>query len=882
MTTADRLAAALSDRYTIVRELGAGGMATVYLADDVRHRRKVAIKVLRPELAASLGPERFLREIEVAAQLTHPHILPLHDSGAVEGFLFYVMPYIDGESLRTRLDRVGELPITEAVRILREVADALSHAHSLGVVHRDIKPDNVMLSGRHALVMDFGVAKAVSEATGKNALTTAGVALGTPTYMAPEQAAADPHLDHRVDIYALGAMGYELLAGRPPFTGRTPQEVLGMHVTQAPDPVDRYRPGTPPALAEIIMRCLAKRPSDRWQSAEELVERLEPLATPSGGITPTTTRPLKAVTPLRSRRAWLVGGIALLMVLGALGVGSLADRDPEPLVLGRRVQVTLAPELELDPALSPDGRLIAYTSGTVSDLRLYVRQVEGGTPVEVARDEALWQRAPQWSPDASTLLYTTPRGIYRVPALGGIPQQVVSAELRDVSSAPQDASWSPDGKSIAYTTADSLLVRDLASGVERGLLGGGRLFLPAWSPDGRWIAVTQGAIGFVYGGRFLGDLAPARILLVPASGGEPIELAGGGALNLDPTWRSENELLFVSNREGARDIYRQRIRRDGYPAGAPDRLTTGLNAHTVSISADGSALAYATFLETVNVWSLSPSPGPTDRPRPVTAEQQIIEGFDISADGRWLAFDSNRDGSQRIFRMPLGGGPVQRLTEGEWDDFLPRFSPDGRQLAFHSYRLGARKLFAVPVEGGTVAPLTTSFAGDHLQVDWAPDGRAIVYEHRERGIDAIRVLRRQGDGWVAAASLGVIAGNPAAANPRFSPNGRLVSYSDNGTIRVAPSFGGDTARIAFGRADAFAILSNWSPSGRSLYVLAVDSSSAVLWEAPLDGAPRQLFRFSERERQPTRYGLEVREEGIYFTQGERQADISVVTLGRQD
>ena len=160
--------------------------------------------------------------------------------------------------------------------------------------------------------------------------------------------------------------------------------------------------------------------------------------------------------------------------------------------------------------------------------------------------------------------------------------------------------------------------------------------------------------------------------------------------------------------------------------------------------------------------------------------------------------------------------------------------------------------------------------------------RAIVYEHRERGIDAIRVLRRQGDGWVAAASLGVIAGNPAAANPRFSPNGRLVSYSDNGTIRVAPSFGGDTARIAFGRADAFAILSNWSPSGRSLYVLAVDSSSAVLWEAPLDGAPRQLFRFSERERQPTRYGLEVREEGIYFTQGERQADISVVTLGRQD
>src|SRR5688500_18430983 len=204
MAHAARLAGALADRYRIERELGAGGMATVYLAEDIRHHRKVAIKVLRPELAASLGPERFLREIEVAARLTHPLILPLHDSGALDGFLFYVMPFIDGESLRTRLDRVGELPIADTVRILREVADALSHAHGLGVVHRDIKPDNVMLSGRHAMVMDFGVARAVSEATGRNALTTAGVALGTPTYMAPEQVAADPHLDHRVDLYALG------------------------------------------------------------------------------------------------------------------------------------------------------------------------------------------------------------------------------------------------------------------------------------------------------------------------------------------------------------------------------------------------------------------------------------------------------------------------------------------------------------------------------------------------------------------------------------------------------------------------------------------------------------------------------------------------------
>ena len=881
MTTADRLAAALSDRYTIVRELGAGGMATVYLADDLRHRRKVAIKVLRPELAASLGPDRFLREIEVAAQLTHPHILPLHDSGAVDGFLFYVMPYIDGESLRARLDRVGELPITEAVRILREIADALSHAHAMGVVHRDIKPDNVMLSGRHALVMDFGVAKAVSEATGKNALTTAGVALGTPTYMAPEQAAADPHLDHRVDIYALGAMGYELLAGRPPFTGRTPQEVLGMHVTQAPDPVDRYRPGTPPALAEIIMRCLAKRPSDRWQSADELVERLEPLATPSGGITPTTTRPLKAVERHRFR-AWLVAGIALVLVLGALGVGALRDRGLDPLVLGRRTQVTIAPELELDPALSPDGKLIAYASRSPSGFRIFVRQVEGGTPVEVAPTGQIPQRAPKWSPDGSTLLYNGRRAIYRVPALGGIPQRVLGDEDagRPVS-ARSDAAWSPDGRSVAYAIGDSILIRDFETGAERGIAQGRDFHSLDWSPDGRWIAVTQGASGFMFGDRFLGDLAPSRIVLIPAEGGAPVEIAGGGSLNADPTWRTPDELLFVSNRDGARDIYRLRIRTSGQPAGDAERLTTGLNPHSISIAADGSALAYATFLESVNVWALPAAPTADDRPRQVTTEQQIIEGFDISPDGLWIAFDSNRDGSQHIFRMPLAGGPVQRLTDGAWDDFLPKFSPDGRQLAFHSYRLGERKIFTIGAEGG--APVqVTSAPGSYLQADWAPDGNALVFERRAPGTPAaIHLARRSERGWQDPVGLTDLAGSSAAAGPHVSSDGELVSFADSGTIGVVPLRGGE-ARPVFARPDWEALTANWTLDGKALYVIAEDSVGSALWHVPLTGAPRQVIRLDDADRQPTRYGFEIREEGIYFTLGERQADIAVVTLGRAE
>jgi len=241
------LKAALADRYRIERELGSGGMATVYLEHDLKHERQVAVKVLRPELAAALGPERFHQEIKIAANLTHPHILSLHDSGDADGFLYYVMPHIEGESLRDRLAKEGELPIPEAVRILRDVVDALSEAHEKGVVHRDIKPDNVLLTKHHALVTDFGVARAVSEASGAHKLTTEGTALGTPAYMSPERAAADKHIDHRADIYAVGALAYELLTGRTPFTGTTAQELLG-HARNQPSPTYGFQAGSSSCL----------------------------------------------------------------------------------------------------------------------------------------------------------------------------------------------------------------------------------------------------------------------------------------------------------------------------------------------------------------------------------------------------------------------------------------------------------------------------------------------------------------------------------------------------------------------------------------------------------------------------------------------------------
>ncbi len=310
-----QLNTALAGRYAIEREIGHGGMAMVYLARDVRHHRHVAVKVLRPEIAALLGTERFLREIEIAAQLNHPHILPLHDSGEADGMLFYVMPFVEGASLRDRLARDGALPVSEAVRLLHDVADGLAYAHEHNVVHRDIKPDNVMIANRHAMITDFGIAKAISDVAGTARVTTAGVSIGTPAYMAPEQCTADAHIDHRADLYSFGVLAYETLLGRPPFDGTSAQAVLAAHLTEVPVPLHALRGEVPVALSKVVMRCLEKRPADRWASAAEILGQLESLTTPSTAVPlPTQGR------ASRSRRLALGAAALVALVVGGLAL----------------------------------------------------------------------------------------------------------------------------------------------------------------------------------------------------------------------------------------------------------------------------------------------------------------------------------------------------------------------------------------------------------------------------------------------------------------------------------------------------------------------------------------------------------------------------------
>jgi eukaryotic-like serine/threonine-protein kinase len=322
----EALTTALADRYTIERELGAGGMATVYLAEDVRHHRTVAVKVLRPELAAALGPERFLREIATTANLRHPHILPLYDSGEAAGFLFYVMPYVDGESLRERLNREKQLPITEALSIAREVADALGYAHGRGIVHRDIKPENILLEAGHAVVADFGIARAVSDAGGER-LTQTGVSIGTPMYMSPEQATGDSNIDGRSDLYSLGCVLYEMLGGQPPFTGPTAEAVTRQHLIADASPITNLRPTVPPELAGALARTLAKNPADRFSSAAQFI-----------GATSATLSTGTATTRRSSVRLALIAG-GLLVFIAAAWFGSRALSRGNPAVSIERIAV---------------------------------------------------------------------------------------------------------------------------------------------------------------------------------------------------------------------------------------------------------------------------------------------------------------------------------------------------------------------------------------------------------------------------------------------------------------------------------------------------------------------------------------------------------------
>ena len=459
----ERIRTTLADRYHIQRELGHGGMAVVYLADDLRHERKVALKVLRPELSTIIGGERFLLEIRVIARLQHPHVLPLFDSGSADGLLFYVMPYVDGDSLRARLLREGQLGIEETLRIIAQVASALDHAHRHGVVHRDIKPENILLAEGQALVADFGIALAVSTAAGDR-LTETGEFLGTPEYMSPEQVTGDRRLDGRTDIYSMACVLYEMLAGVPPYTGPTAQAVLAKLMTESPPDVTEFRKAAPPTVVAALHKALSKLPADRFAHAADFAAALIPTREPAVAARelPTPGVGSGAFGRLGLRRLsprW-VGVAIMAIVAGAIGVQLTSSADAPGELVYFKFDVPaqqLSGGIFSRLALSPDGKSLVYAG---ADDRLYVQRMDSPDVMDIRASEGAV--APSFSPDGQWLVYSQADAVKKHAIRGG------SSVTLGQQSSLVGTSWSRDGTSIllASVSPGAFLRRVSAEGEE--------------------------------------------------------------------------------------------------------------------------------------------------------------------------------------------------------------------------------------------------------------------------------------------------------------------------------------------------------------------------------------------------------------------------------
>jgi serine/threonine-protein kinase len=439
----ERLAAALADRYRIDRELGAGGMATVYLAEDLKHNRKVAVKVLKPELAVAIGAERFLAEIKTTANLQHPHILALHDSGEVNGTVFYVMPYVDGESLRDRLDREKQLPIHDALRIAGEVADALQYAHERGVIHRDIKPENILLQRGHAVVADFGIALAASK-TGGARMTETGMSLGTPTYMSPEQAMGSREVDARTDIYSLGCVVYEMLAGEPPFVGPTAQSIVAKVITESPKNLTGQRHTVPVYVDDAIQTALEKLPADRFATAAGFAEALRnehPAAHP-------VRRSVQATKPSRSKRVtWAAAAaVALIMAFAGYLIGRQSNASASNAGLSME-QKTYGVQAIFTARYASGGETVLYSAATGGNLPS-IYSLTTAYPLPRLVSDSAMQLLSVSSKDEMAVLVNARWEHHRV-FTGTLARMPIGGTPREILTSVHDADWSADGSQLA-------------------------------------------------------------------------------------------------------------------------------------------------------------------------------------------------------------------------------------------------------------------------------------------------------------------------------------------------------------------------------------------------------------------------------------------------
>lgn len=809
----ERLNAALLDRYLVLRELGEGGMATVYLADDLRHERKVALKVLKPELAAVVGAERFLAEIKTTANLQHPHILPLFDSGEADSFLFYVMPYLEGDTLRERINREKQLPVDEAIGIATAVAAALQHAHDRGVIHRDIKPANILLQDGQPVVADFGIALAVGAAGGSR-LTETGLSVGTPFYMSPEQATGDQHVGPASDTYSLAALVYEMLTGDPPYIGSTAQAVLGKIIQGTPVSATTVRASIPANVDAAIRKALEKLPADRFSRAQDFARALtdpsfryghsvEVSAASGRRWSPATTVATVAAAIFALIAGWSLsrpGPPAPTVQRYSLSVSesqfpsewmSLSpdastmvmtyfDEQNQPRLWSRRWSelasnpVQGAEGTTVDPAISPDGTEVAYTEG--SELR--VSPLSGGI-ARVLTDEA--RCCIRWGTDGFIYFAASDLAIHRVPEDGGEMERITTIREEDDLEHGY-FEMLPDGDRgvfSVFTDPPRLEVFTRSTGERRVLTTGLR----------SWITSTGHLVYGTLDGQILAapfDLDAAELT------GDPVPMVQGVGVSASEdvmfTLAANGTLLYWSApaaEAGAELIW---VDRSGRSSPFSDDFTfnpTGDNAS----------------------WALSP-------------------------DGSRVAYQDNSAAGGDVWITETDGGPTTRLTFSAVPDRAPRWSADGERIFFVSDRGEAGAgIWVTRADGAGEPTLFQALPHRAINFDVSPDERWIVYRaalQPTRDIYAIEV--GTDEEIVVSANEGV-----AESAPAISPDGRWLAYSSDETgvhtvyVRPFPDFTSGRWQVS----DGFGAVPVWSRSGREiLYATAAGVYSAQIQTEP--------------------------------------------------
>jgi len=794
-----RLTSAVADRYQIDREIGRGGMATVYLARDLRHNRNVALKVLNPELGAVLGVERFLAEIRVTANLQHPNLLALFDSGEVNGLLYYVMPFIEGETLRTRLEREKQLPVDEVVRMSSAIASALGYAHRHDVIHRDLKPENILLHEGQPLIADFGIALAVSNAGG-NRITQTGLSLGTPQYMSPEQATGDRVVDARTDIYSLGAITYEMLVGDPPHVGSTAQAVIAKLLTERPASVRASRPSVPLHVDAAVGRALEKLAADRFSTAKEFSDSLE-----GKGPVTTSTAYLPAALSHQSRireiGAWSLAGV--LALFGGWQVMQPKPVDESPVI---RANFDLPPGMRINDAVtgttiavSPKGDMIAFTTTGGAAFNLFVRRFDELNAREIAKTAA---RNLVFSPDGRWVAFTEGNVIKKASVDGG---QLTTLGTTG-SAVPYGLTWSKSG--YLYIGSFSGMSRIPATGgaatfvgtQDKSLARTGRRW-PLLMPDEKAIIFSGGSM----------TSAPPKLGVITLDDGKVtnFDLLVATALGL-----IDGQLVYVSPTGGLMAVpFDLSARR---PAGDPVQLDEGVllewqAGSKASLSPSGT-LAYLRGRAEYQPILLAPGGA---NGVALIKEPGIYTTPRFSPDGGRIAMTVFSSNATDVWVYSIARNTFTRLTT-EGSNFRPEWSPDGRDVIFLSVRDGKTGIFRQPADGSGPAQLLYEPEVEPFEAIVSPDNKWLIFRTAP-GVKYSRdilMVPMTGEKNVTV----LASGSETESMPRVSPDGKWLIYQSNESgrfdIYMRP-FPENGARIQI--SDNGGTEPLWGKSGKALY-----------------------------------------------------------------